>query len=1168
MVPRFSNQKWFDSRLALLVAAVFMLGVVPAVHADTAVTFPDDAPETYVRGSGQDLAFDVDGQIPQDGDVLVLAWSDDEQRMVDEFAHTVQSTPHVIAADQMDLLPDGRVQLQLMRRFPDEARTIARRWVEVVQPTRVETLPAVSFADDALTEYVRGSGATLPLAFDGPMPADADVLVIAWSDGERRMVSEFAHTLDAAPWEISAAKLDTLPTGRVNVQLQARYNGEKTRADRWIEVAAGMPELSFVDAPASYRLGSGVTLGYEASKPAPEGSTLTATASNNGETVAGFTHELETPAGQISSDRLDTLPLGDVTVRLTLSVPDRDDVSVAHTMSVQPAPTMDPAPVSFGDDAPTQYVQGSGVAIPFNLEGELPDGGDVLVIAWSDSEQRMVDEFAHTLTAEPWQVSAAQMDKLPAGGVSLQLLSRYDGDTVRDDQWIEVVPALPQISISSQPATYQIGSGDTIGYQVNGDMPDGSTLMASAQQNGAPVSAFAHELPASSGAIASAMLDMLPAGDVRLTLTLNVPERDDVSVSRTLSVQAAAEPDPDPEPVVMPEIRFSVGTPSSYQKESGETIEFVVDGELPDGGDVLAIAWSDGEQRMVDEYAHKMTSEPWVITSDKLDLLPTGGNSVQLLLRAPDQESVQISTWLTVEAAAGDGDTGDDGSGDGDSGDDDSGDGSTGGGDDGSGDGDSGDDGSGDDGTDGGDSGDGSDELGWTTLTKASDTRVIYVSSSEGSDSNNGLSPEFPMRSVSRGYEALRDGSADWLCLKRGDAFDVRMPEWKKSGRSSSEPMVFTAYGSGPRPVVRPVSGKSVIRQDTSTRIDHLWIVGLKFYNVYADFNSPRYGDGSAAKNAIRGLYHIDDMLIEDCHFSFFNVHIVFQDRGSGDLARNIRVRRNVLVDAYSGGGHSQGMYLFHVGDMLIEGNMFDRNGWHPRHDGGTRTMFNHNIYLDAGSRNITIRKNILARGSNFGINIDGGGDEIHGLVIEDNVMVGNATGLEITGRGTYPHKDIEIRRNFTTRSGRELEGLGSIGHGFVLKGLDNGMVEDNLFAHKTSNDDSSHPIKIGEAENRDLTVRNNKVHRWAASGEYFKINNDNDLTFTGNLAGLDDSRYEDAQRSVTTYLEQELNMTGSLETLYQAMRQQRKGNWDRALTGNAISDWVRQGYVLVPTFD
>ncbi len=97
---------------------------------------------------------------------------------------------------------------------------------------------------------------------------------------------------------------------------------------------------------------------------------------------------------------------------------------------------------------------------------------------------------------------------------------------------------------------------------------------------------------------------------------------------------------------------------------------------------------------------------------------------------------------------------------------------------------------------------------GWTVLTASSDTRTSYVSAA-GNDAWDGLSPDFvrgtsgPKLTINAGRTLLRDGSPDWLMLRRGDKFTGGLGGWNRSGRSVTEPMLISSYGSATaRPVV------------------------------------------------------------------------------------------------------------------------------------------------------------------------------------------------------------------------------------------------------------------------------------------------------------------------------------------------------------------------------
>ena len=71
---------------------------------------------------------------------------------------------------------------------------------------------------------------------------------------------------------------------------------------------------------------------------------------------------------------------------------------------------------------------------------------------------------------------------------------------------------------------------------------------------------------------------------------------------------------------------------------------------------------------------------------------------------------------------------------------------------------------------------------GWRSFTASAETVTIHVSASEGSDSNDGLSPGTPVASLSHAITLLRDNHPDWLLLKRGDTWQENLESWSLKG--------------------------------------------------------------------------------------------------------------------------------------------------------------------------------------------------------------------------------------------------------------------------------------------------------------------------------------------------------------------------------------------------
>src|SRR5690348_11040739 len=77
------------------------------------------------------------------------------------------------------------------------------------------------------------------------------------------------------------------------------------------------------------------------------------------------------------------------------------------------------------------------------------------------------------------------------------------------------------------------------------------------------------------------------------------------------------------------------------------------------------------------------------------------------------------------------------------------------------------------------------DSSGFTVITPSSDSRVVYVSSSQGLDTNSGLSQSAPLKTIAKARTLLRNGMPDEMLLKKGDTWyePLSSPKWSLSGR-------------------------------------------------------------------------------------------------------------------------------------------------------------------------------------------------------------------------------------------------------------------------------------------------------------------------------------------------------------------------------------------------
>ena len=165
--------------------------------------------------------------------------------------------------------------------------------------------------------------------------------------------------------------------------------------------------------------------------------------------------------------------------------------------------------------------------------------------------------------------------------------------------------------------------------------------------------------------------------------------------------------------------------------------------------------------------------------------------------------------------------------------------------------------------------------MGGQIITPSADTRTIYVSSSTGNDANNGLSPNSAVATIAEGLSLIRDGSADHLLLKAGDTFVDQSFGWLPfSGRSGTEPILISSYGTGARPLIEtPANSDLAIGAlNHGTVGSNIAIIGLDFYDYTRDPSNPHYaGQGSGDQSGLFYLSNANNVLVEDTRFSFYH---------------------------------------------------------------------------------------------------------------------------------------------------------------------------------------------------------------------------------------------------------------------------------------------------------
>jgi hypothetical protein len=446
------------------------------------------------------------------------------------------------------------------------------------------------------------------------------------------------------------------------------------------------------------------------------------------------------------------------------------------------------------------------------------------------------------------------------------------------------------------------------------------------------------------------------------------------------------------------------------------------------------------------------------------------------------------------------------------------------------------------------------DANGFSLFPMSTDARIVYISAG-GSDSNSGLSPDLPIRTLRRAFGSpnatgfagnlLRPSMPDRLRFKRGDVFTPAQINnvIQFGGRSASEPLVIERYGTGPRPIIR---GDGISIGGRAARflvICDLDLIATGKDPDAADFDPHRdERPGAWAQVGINLNSAGQYLWIENCRLRYFWQQLCLQG-GTGRFS-NVVIRRNIIIDAYTTYvGHSQGGYFDAIDGLRIEENLLDHNGWsedprianappaiialplpatvpaatHPTTMATTAplpaprildgkpspNLFRHNLYIQTGCTGVIVRGNISSRASSHGCQQRPGG------LMEDNLYLDNPMAAFVA------EGDSIVRRNVIV-GGRGIDPANPRGMGLEFVHLRRAIAEGNLLIHKTdtaSNQPAfclSPRLKDGSLADTAMAIRNNIICDWtgpavASNGPVVQMLLErNTIVGTGSLYGWD----------------------------------------------------------------
>ncbi len=166
--------------------------------------------------------------------------------------------------------------------------------------------------------------------------------------------------------------------------------------------------------------------------------------------------------------------------------------------------------------------------------------------------------------------------------------------------------------------------------------------------------------------------------------------------------------------------------------------------------------------------------------------------------------------------------------------------------------------------------------------------KTYYVSSSEGSDENDGLSVDRPIKTLARASEIVLE-PGDGILLRRGDVWENERFYPKGSG-TFENPVVIYSYGEGQE---RPVIKKAGIDMACITLEgnDGIIVAGLELAESYGGLLIQYQGDNSLGNDYL----HIEDLYVHDMIDTFNSDPYEYNHTSFG-----IALRGNVDLNAPS----------------------------------------------------------------------------------------------------------------------------------------------------------------------------------------------------------------------------------------------------------------------------
>jgi hypothetical protein len=257
-----------------------------------------------------------------------------------------------------------------------------------------------------------------------------------------------------------------------------------------------------------------------------------------------------------------------------------------------------------------------------------------------------------------------------------------------------------------------------------------------------------------------------------------------------------------------------------------------------------------------------------------------------------------------------------------------------------------------------------------------------------------------------------QDGKGGTINLLRGDVHPTTQSLIGCGGQDSMHPFLIQDYWY---PYISGISDpgtRPIVTVDESSSINTQYALGIlpgggrptSINNVVIrniDFEAINWTGGAANRVGLGFSAPGSNWIIDNCIISNFgNANLMFESYPFTGLTIMNCIIKDSRIDNSVVSGHSQGLYLDSVNEILLSQNTFDNNG-RTSADRTGRDIYSHNIYIQHTCGTAIVWGNTITNGGSYGIELRSGG------ILTYNYFNGDALAAFVDGPSGVQYRNV-----------------------------------------------------------------------------------------------------------------------------------------------------------------